>query len=199
MEKQLMVSESFIDNFFLEIITAKKNLKTTQELEEKKNMEKLDEIKDDLITLEDEAEQIQALDEKILQVPTPAIAPKIQKTIQSIALPQAPSFHKIHVPVPQQKNQDFIDIGKLNELISDPETTLIQCDGPNKQIIINKKNKQIKTNIHLNEQEINTIIQKFSFRAGQPITEPLFKAEISHLAITAVISEFSKRFILVRK
>ncbi len=201
-QSELQVPEVFMNDFFLEVIKTKKHLKAHKEITEKENKARLHEIKDDLISLEEEAEQIQALEEKTVseQVATPTLAPTIKKTIQTIALPPPPSFNKIHVPVPLGKKIDFLDLGNLNQLVSDPEVTLIQCDGSNSPVKVNKKNKSIKTNIHLDEQEIRNIIKKFSFRAGVPITEPVFKTEISRLAITAVIPEFSSpKFIIVRK
>jgi len=201
-QAELKVPEAFVNDFFLEILSTKKHLKTHKEITEKENKERLHEIKDDLISLEEEAEQIQGLEEKAVseQVATPVLAPKTEKTIQTIALPPAPSFSKIHVPIPPGKKIDFLDLGNLNQLVSDPEITLIQCDGANSPVKVNKKNQSINTNIHLDEQEIREIIKKFSFRAGVQVTEPVFKTEINHLAITAVIPEFSSpKFIIVRK
>jgi hypothetical protein len=120
------------------------------------------------------------------------------KDLGAIALPTAPAY-QVHVPVLRAPMQNFFDFGRLNAVVNDPNVTLIQCDGPGMQIKINRKNKTEKTSIKLTEREIQAIISKFSQRSQQPITEPVFKAQIMPWQITAVISPVNIRFVIVRK
>jgi hypothetical protein len=202
MTSELQVSNIFVNDFFLEVLRQKKHLKHHNEILEEENKKKLHELKDDVISLEDEAEQIQALDEKTSeQLPTPTLAP--QKTIQTIALPPPPLYRRSVPQLPQklpEKKLDFPDLGDFGKMLLDPEITLIQCDGAETPIKVNKKNKSIKTKLHLTEEEIRVIIKKFSDNAKVPMTEPVFKAEMSRFAITAVLPHFSSpKFIIIKK
>jgi len=94
-----------------------------------------------------------------------------------------------------------MDLEKLNPLVSDPSIRSIHCDGPNKPLKIRReagiKIQEIK--ITLNEDEINTLIQKFAVRTGQALKEPVFKATVGNLSLTAIVSEFAgSKFILTK-
>ena len=92
-----------------------------------------------------------------------------------------------------------IDLNKLNPLISDQAISVIQCDGANLPIKITKQKIIQKTRITLNEDEIKAIVKKFADRAGQIMTEPIFKTQIGNLSITAIISTFAgSKFVISR-
>lgn len=123
----------------------------------------------------------------VLEAPLPPTFKKIQPTI-----PMAPIAPTSLVSLP--------DFGQISELIRDGSISIIQCDGPDTNVKINKGGKIEKTEIILNEQEIKSIIRKFAERAEKELTQPIFKASISNLEITAISSDFSgNRFVITKK
>lgn len=149
---------------------------------------------------------------------TPEATPKAISAEKILETPLSPEFKKkeIEVPVPrfikpgeireiaqsQEINPNLIvpDLGKINDLVKSPSISIIQCDGTNEEIKITRNGKIEKTGIKLNEEEIKTIIRKFSDRAGKEITRPVLKVNFSNLEMTAIISEFSgNRFVISKK
>ena len=108
---------------------------------------------------------------------------------------------KKELPIPPtgpQTNFNF-NLGRVNPLIQDNSVTIIQCDGPGILLNINQNNEMRQIDLALNEQEINGIIQKFSIRSNQSITEPVFQAQVDDLKLMAIISKYtSSRFIITR-
>ncbi len=200
MSEQL-IPEQFVNEFFIEITKSYKHPRSIKHHEHKERH--AHKISASIDSLSQEAQDIQILEEKPISppVPIPSLIPE-SRSLGTIALPNPPSFSSIqaiHVPVPMTSIQNFLDLGRLNALINDPNVTLIQCDGPGTQIRINRKNKTESTSIKLIEREVQSILNKFSQRARVPLTEPVFKAQISQWQITAVISPVNMRFVMVRK
>ena len=91
------------------------------------------------------------------------------------------------------------DLGKLNILINDQLISIIQCDGANIPLKISKDNQMSQIDLVLTEEEIHEIINKFSFRSHQAITEPVFQAEANNLKIMAITSKYAgSRFIITK-
>ena len=129
------------------------------------------------------------------QVPMPVMISA--KPVLQIPFPQ--KFAPIP-KVPSFKDENFFDLARINDFVTDPKITLIQCDGPKLPLKITKNNQFITSDIALAEEEIKSIIHRFSFRAQQPISQPVFRCQVNHLAITAVTSDFSTpRFVIVKK
>ncbi len=114
-------------------------------------------------------------------------APMVPELTPAPAPPAAPSSPKEEKPPAMVA----LDLGKLNPFIADPSVKLIQCDGANKKIKITKEGTIQETDSILSEDEIKAIIKKFGDRAGLALTEPIFRATVSNLSITAVISAFT--------
>ena len=94
------------------------------------------------------------------------------------------------------KKQEF---GKITQMIEDPRITSIECSGPDKLITIKIFNNPSPTKISLTQDEISSIIEKFSQYAKIPVISGLFKATIKNLIITAVISDFvGSRFVITK-
>ncbi len=148
----------------------------------------------------------------------PEAIPKAINAEEILETPLSPTFKKkeLEIPIPRfikpgeirekTENQEsnpsmvLLDLGKLNELVKSPNISIIQCDGSNQEVKITRNGKIEKTGIKLNEEEIKTIIKKFSDRAGKEITRPVLKASFSNLEMTAIISEFSgNRFLISKK
>ena len=105
---------------------------------------------------------------QILKIPEPRLPPRFQYLR----------------PVPTNVQ---IDLGKLNPLIKDPVVDSIDCNGPDEKILV-RTPKIKKTNIILNKEEIDEIIQRFAQTAKIPIQEGIFKVAVGRLIITAIIS-----------
>ena len=190
-----LIPQQFVNEFFLGIVELKKhpqNIKVHEHPESRAHK-----MRPSIMSLSQEAQDIQALEEKPVSIPMPMPSVPIPETLHNLIAP--PRVNLIQVPVPQIPRSNFLDFGRLNAIINDPNVTLIQCNGSNSPITINRKNKTEKTNTILSEREIQSIIHKFSLRSNSPITEPIFKAQINPFAITAVISPISWRFVIVRK
>lgn len=130
------------------------------------------------------------------------LTPKNVNSEIVLEAPLPPTFKTIQPRVPMVPISlvSLPDFGKINELIRDGGISIIQCDGPDTNVKINKGGKIEKTEITLDEQEIRNIIRKFSERAEKELTQPIFKASLANLEITAISSDFSgDRFVISRK
>jgi len=127
----------------------------------------------------------------------PLVQPRTQKITPS------PQTKKISVkeikkikPEIQPRPQGFA-LGKVEALLRDRTVQLVECPGPNKNIIIKKLNRINVTKNTLTQQEITTIINSFSKQARIPIMGGILKAAVGELIISAVISEYvGSRFII---
>lgn len=130
------------------------------------------------------------------------LTPKNVNSEIVLEAPLPPTFKTIPPKAPMAPISlvSLPDFGKINELIRDKGISIIQCDGPNTNVKVNKSGKIEKTEIILDEQEIKNIIRKFAERAEKELTQPIFKASLSNLEITAISSDFSgNRFVISRK
>ncbi|MEM2954727.1 MAG: hypothetical protein QW625_02140 [Candidatus Nanoarchaeia archaeon] len=131
--------------------------------------------------------------------------PQPPKLTPSWPLPPPPRITKKasevipEAPKPKIALATTIDLGKLNPFIQDASVTLIQCEGSNLPIKIIKEDKTFETAVKLTEDEIKDIIYKFAARAGLSIAEPVFKATIGKLTITAVTSTFAGSKFVISK
>lgn len=92
-----------------------------------------------------------------------------------------------------------IELGKITPLIKDPFVRIIECDGPNQNLIV-KGNMGIKrTNIILDKEEINEVIQKISKATKIPIQEGIFKVAVGKLIFLAIISEIIGSKFIIKK
>tara|TARA_Y100000310_G_scaffold340594_1_gene436971 strand:- start:952 stop:1806 length:855 start_codon:yes stop_codon:yes gene_type:complete len=90
-------------------------------------------------------------------------------------------------------------LGKIEKLLRDKTIQLIECPGPEKNLLIEKLTKINTTKISLNQEEITDIINNFSTQAKIPIMGGILKAAVGDMVISAVISEYiGSRFIIRR-
>lgn len=204
---EIKVSEDFVDAFFYEVVKAKKEgtgkIKIDFPVIKKSfSHPSFAQPEKELVK---QAQKISVLEEMPIPVPRPVLLPqqKAKQTISQIALPPPPRYlsrENLQIKQSNQQNTSmFMDLGQLNLLINDFETTLIQCDGTNQPLRINKAGKLVMTDIALNETEIMDVINKFSSRAQTPVTQPIFRASTEHLAITAIISSLGSKFVIIKK
>lgn len=133
--------------------------------------------------------------QKQLSQPTPAQQKQIPKTptpTQPTPLPTAPPTSTPSTPAPAEAG-----LRKINAFLSDRTVMRIECQGPNKNLLVSKYGQISLAKISLQQEEIDEIISYFSEKARIPIIEGVFKASVGNLIISAVISEFvGSRFII---
>ena len=99
-------------------------------------------------------------------------------------------------PIPTRRE---IDLGRLNPLIRDPLVRAIECNGPDKKIVVSGTMGRKYTNTILSKEEIDQTIKKFSEETKIPIDEGLFKTAIGRLIISAIISDIAGSKFIIKK
>jgi len=122
---------------------------------------------------------VQPKPRRVLRIPEPRLPPRL-----NYLKPGANSFEQVN-------------LGKILPLAKDLNVKLIEVDGPGKNVsvsgIMGKKN----TGIHLNNEEIDSIINEFSSKAKIPISEGFNKIAYGGFILKAIVSEeMDKRFSL---
>ena len=92
-----------------------------------------------------------------------------------------------------------IDLGRLNVFVQDPLVKVIECSGPDENLIVHGSMGTKPTNILLKKEEIDEIIKKFAESAKIPIDEGVFKAVVGKLILSAIISETIGTRFVIRK
>ena len=129
---------------------------------------------------------------KPIQKPKTIKIPPVLRIPES-ALPETVSYLK---PTPTSEK---IDIGKMNIMVRDPLVKIMECNGPEENILVTGIMGRKPTPIKLSKQEIEEIVGKFAAAAKIPVNEGLFKAAIGNLVISAVISETVGIKFIIRK
>lgn len=88
-------------------------------------------------------------------------------------------------PTPINKE---IDLEKLNPLVNDPMVNIIECYGPEENIVVKGAMGAKKASINLTKEEIDSTIQKFSRESKIPVQEGVFKVVVGRLILMAIIS-----------
>ncbi len=89
-------------------------------------------------------------------------------------------------PIPMNRD---IELGKLDPLIEDPMVNIIECHGPEENIMVQGRMGLKKTGIVLDKEEIDIIIQRFSRDTKIPVQEGVYRVVSGRLIFTAIISE----------
>lgn len=173
-----------------------------KEQSEKKEREATEEIKLTRIverTKKPEEELIRSLELKPIkpsQVPQQTRRSNLNLPILRIPRPKLPPRFQYLKPTPTDVE---IDLGKLNPLAKDPLVKNIECNGPNKNIIVEGTMGRKKTHITLNRKEIEEIIYTFSKTAKIPIHEGVFKVAVGKFILFAINSEIISSKFIIRK
>ena len=89
---------------------------------------------------------------------------------------------------------------KLNFLIKDPAVTEVECTGSDQTLLVKKAGVVQRTKVKLSIEEVYELIAEFSQKTRIPVIEGTFKAALSNIILTAVLSEtLGPRFILQKK
>jgi hypothetical protein len=95
--------------------------------------------------------------------------------------------------------QDSEKIKYILFLLNDPSVQSIECPGLGKQVLLNKSGSIQASNISLNKEEIEGMIQSISKKTKVPVTPGLFKAAFDNFLVTAVISEYAGTRFVIQK
>lgn len=99
-------------------------------------------------------------------------------------------------PVPTKVE---IDLGKLNPLIKDFMVREMQCNGPDKNIIVKGAMGTKKSNVILNKEEIEMVLDTFSKTARIPISGGVTKIVVGNLLLLAITSQIIESKFLIKK
>ena len=114
----------------------------------------------------------------VLRIPEPRLPPELE-------------YLK---PIPSTRE---IELGKLNPLINDPAIRKIECDGPNKPIIVSGNMGRKPTEIILTAGETEEVIERFSAAAKIPVDVGVFRVVVGNLIFSAIVSDIvPNRFII---
>jgi len=100
---------------------------------------------------------------------------------------------------PSQQPQIEAGLDKINQILSDPAVQSIECQGPDKSLLINK-GKVEPSPIKLSKEEVKKVTNFFSEQTHIPLVTGVFKAVLGNLNMTAVVSDFvGTRFIIQKR
>jgi len=110
--------------------------------------------------------------------------------------PKLPEEFRYLKPVASTKE---IELGKLNPLVNDPAIKKIECDGPNKPVVVSGSMGRKETGIVLTNSEVEEIVERFSKAARIPLDIGLFRVVVGNLIFSAIISDVvPSRFMITR-
>ncbi|MBI3623311.1 hypothetical protein HY212_04520 [Candidatus Pacearchaeota archaeon] len=120
----------------------------------------------------------------------------LKKRYERIPEPQLPPQLQYIKPVPTETH---LDLGKLNQIMQNPEVMSIECNGPEEPLNIKGTRGANTLNMNLSKEEISSIIQKFSEATKIPAHEGIFKVASGNLIISAIISDVVGSRFIIRK
>lgn len=124
--------------------------------------------------------------------------PFIRKIPPALRIPEPELPETVRYLRPQATGEQ-IDLGKLNILLKDSLVKVIECNGPDENVIVIGIMGRKKTPILLNKEEIEQVLQVFSETAKIPLSEGLFKAAVGTTVISAVVSDIAGIKFVIRK
>ena len=145
-----------------------------------------------------------------ISIPAEEIIPSMNIVPDKTFLPPQLARQTISFDIPSQKlltqNQEkispaiTIETSPLKTILEDDNINAIECQGPDKQIVLRKQGATSLSQIKLSEEEIQKQIKQWSENTNTPISNGILRANNENLTITAVISDLiGSRFILIRK
>lgn len=130
----------------------------------------------------------------------PKIAKRIGRPVVQPALfipePKLPSHLEYLKPVPT--NIPEIDLFKLNPLIKDRAVRIIEVNPEEKVIVVGTMGTK-PTDIILNKEDIDRVINKFSELSKIPTEEGIYRVVIGNLILSAIISEVVGSKFIIKK
>ena len=113
-----------------------------------------------------------------------------------LSVPETKLPNQFQYLQPTPTNQD-IDLARLNPLIKDPRVKIIECPGPEQNVMVTGTMGTQKTGIILNKDEISDVIDRFSKISKIPVHDGVFKVVFGRFIFMAIVSEIvGSRFTL---
>lgn len=147
----------------------------------------------------------------IAQAPSAAVRAPQQIVQQRGRYPAEDPFRKLGIWVsdtnlpphiqylkPTPMNKD-INLGKLNPLINDQMVRVIECYGPEENLVVKGAMGTKKTTMIMEKGEIEDIIQRFSKETKIPVQEGVFKVVAGRLIFMAIVSEMVGSKFIIKK
>lgn len=138
---------------------------------------------------------IQQVSEKPKQIQI-TIPRRVIPNVLRIPEPRLPEAFSYLKPLPTSID---IELGKLDPLIKDTNVRIIECNGPDENVIVEGNMGRKPTGIILNQEEINDIINKFSEKTKIPISTGIYRVVIGKFLFLAIISEVVSSKFVIRK
>ncbi len=108
--------------------------------------------------------------------------------------PKFPEYLEYLKPIPVSGVE--IDLSKINLLIKDPAVRIIEV-SPDERVVVSGTMGTKPTDIILNKEDIDRIINKFSEVSKIPVSEGIYRVVVGNLILSAIISEvISSKFII---
>ena len=195
--KQLIINSAPTEIFQLKEIVenAEKELPKKDEVKEKvKEALNIEEMEKSVLERQPEPQFLQ----KKMELPktTPMMRPPVRRGVLKIPETQLPANFRYLRPSPTQKE---VDLGKLNPLIKDPRVKIIECNGPEENIIVRGGMGTKPTGITLTQDEIKNTIEIFSKESKIPAHEGVTKVVLGNLIMSAIISDIVGSKFIIRK
>lgn len=198
--KQLILNSAPMEVLKLKEIVSNEPLK--QEIEKEEIKERVQEV----LKTEDEYEKSNFPVKEDELIEKKWAKPKIKKksfpfgsfrnirlTIPEPNLPERLKYLK-PTPVPVE-----MDLDKLNPLMKDSHVRTIECSGPDTNVLVTGTMGEKKTNIVLNENEINDIINRFAVASKIPVSEGVYKVAVGRMIFMAIVSEVIGSKFIIKK
>jgi len=166
-------------------------------------LEKLDEVVIAAPKLEIKTEKFEPekkVEPVIAKKPEQAITPGAV-WIKTQEMPNLPLIKTTMPVVPKVASMQKITImDRLNKIFADPAVQVLNCPGPNKNVLITRLGMVQPSQISFNENEINDFMKDLSEKTRIPLIPGLIKVIFQNLIITSVVSEFiGTKFIAERR
>ena len=184
----------FLLEFTKEII---KNTKTEAIYELQERLKEQERINKEKIKEKNTQKIVSALKRPTEEIKAPLIIPNLppRRIPMILRIPQPYLPPHLQYLKPYATGIE-IDLGKLNPLLKDNAVNEIECHGDDLYIIVRGKMGQKQTDIILNEDEINQIIDTIATTSKMPKETGLFHAIIGKIIFSAIISENGSKFII---
>ncbi len=135
---------------------------------------------------------------ELKMVSNPVQRPRIRKIPPVLRIPEPALPETVRYLKPTPTSEE-INLGKINIMVRDPLVKIMECNGPEENILVTGIMGRKPTPIKLSKGEIEGVVGKFAAAAKIPVNEGLFKAAVGNLVISAVISEVAGIKFVIRK
>ncbi len=130
----------------------------------------------------------------------PKIEEKPKETAREQILKPTIMTQTSAMPSPTPEKPPIIVMDRLKAILADPAVQVINCPGPNQNILVTRLGMTQKMPISFNMNEISSFMKEVSEKTRIPLLPGLFKVIFQNMLITAVVSEFiGTKFIIEKR